>query len=140
MESNLLAENADVLLAVVKLVDVNADAAYRPLYLVPNGYSMIPSRLRIRENSASLAGMDDINIGGGAAAATPAWLDAATGMEALTSAGMCWETTVAAEAVTTPVNGDDATVANRTFGVQLIAGSTGAATVTFEVWGSLFAN
>jgi hypothetical protein len=134
----LLNENAETLLASVAGVDCNSTGVVSLVTATP-GKSMVITKVVIRKNSASLAGMDDLNFGGGSSANTPVWTDAATGMEALTTANMIWVIT-AAGLVTQPINGDESIGGRRTFGVDIVSASTGAATATFDVFGYEYDN
>jgi hypothetical protein len=78
-------------LATFLVADATLDApTVYTLYTVPKGKRAIIDHVRAHSNSASLAGMNDLNFGGGAAGITPVWLDAGD-ISTLTSAQILLE-------------------------------------------------
>ncbi len=133
----ILEENGFGLLGFADDVDMNADATLRAIYTVPVGKIHYPVAILIHEVSATLAGCDDVDFGGGAACITPGWRETITELAGLTAAGdSAW--IFSNLAINTPcggVDGDDATAADRIFGILLVEGSTDAATASFKVFG-----
>jgi len=107
------------------------------LFTCPAGFEAIITEVIAHSNTATLAGMIDVNFGGGAAAITPVWLDAAD-LSSMTSANMMLKLEPAGAVVN--IDGDDATIADRSFVAEVVAGSTGAANVTLDVIGYLLAS
>ena len=132
-----LKESAITLLSSTAIADMTTDApTIYSLYSAPTGKQALITRVVVHSNSASLAGCNDVNFGGGAAAATPVWMDAEAHLAGMTSASMYWSIT-ADDAVQTLIDGDDATAANRTFAMGVVSGSTGSSTAVVDVFGYL---
>lgn len=104
------------------------------LYLVPEGKQAVIISVMARSNSASLAGMTDVNFGGGVAAITPVWKDAAN-FAGMTLVNSLQNMTISGAGGI--LDGDDSTEANRVFNAEVVAGSTVPANVTFDVFGYL---
>ena len=122
-------------LATFKVVDAELDApTVYSLFKCPRRKRAIIDHVKIHSNAGSLAGADDINFGGGAAAATPVWLDAGD-ISSMTTAQM--ELKLVPAGATVIIDGDDATVANRTFGAEVVSGATTTTTYWIDVWGYL---
>jgi hypothetical protein len=118
-------------------VDMNADVpTLNELYTVPFGKKCIIDSVVIHSNNASLAGMNDVDFGAGAAAITPAWLNNETGIGDMTTVNS-WMVLRADSDDYVMIDGDDATAADRTFSMYTVSGSTGAATATIDVFGYL---
>lgn len=110
------------------------------LYTVPAGKNGIVEYIILREPSASLTACTDVNIGIGAGT-TGTWIDAESGIADMTATTdyMTLERTNHISNEFTVIDGDDATAANRTFGIHVETGATSAAaTVTIDVWGYIF--
>jgi hypothetical protein len=107
------------------------------LYKCPKRRRVIIDHIRVHSNSATLAGMADINFGGGAEAKTPVWKDAAD-ISSMTTAQMEMKLTTAGAVVI--IDGDDATPANRSFMAEVVTGSTGAASVVFDIYGYMLSS
>jgi len=122
-------------LASYTVADAELDApTLHNLYTCPRTKKAIIDHLRFHSNAGSLAGMNDIDIGGGAAAVTPAWKTTAD-VSSMTTAQM--EMKISSDGAVVIIDGDDATVANRTLSARVIAGATTTTTVIIEVWGYL---
>ncbi len=132
-----LKEKAIALLASTVVADVNADVPTRNvLYTVPPGKRAVIDQIVIHSATATLAGMNDVDFGGGAAGITPAWLNNETGIGDITSVDD-FMTLRADSDDHGAIDGDDATVADRDFVAYVVSGSTGAAGATFDVFGYL---
>ncbi len=104
------------------------------LYTCPTGKKAIIDHVLVHSNTDDLTGMNDVNFGAGAAGITPVWLDNAD-LSSMSTALMALKL-VAAGAVVI-MDGDDGTLADRIFVAEVVAGSTGAANVTLDVFGYL---
>ena len=134
-----LKEKSIALLSSTAISDMTLDVpTLWDLYTVPPGMYGIIDSVIIHSNSATLAGMNDVDFGSGAAAITPAWLNNETGIEDMTAAND-WMILRADSDEFGMIDGDDATAANRTFGMYVVSGSTGAATAVVDVFGYLVA-
>lgn len=132
-----LRENAITLLARTVVADVQADSPTRNVvYTVPPGKRMIVDQLVIHTPTASLAGMDDVDFGGGAAAITPAWLTTVTAIAEMTDVEDYYILRGDANEYIM-IDGDDSVVADRDFVAYVVSGSTGAAGATFDLFGYL---
>ena len=126
-------------LGIVKLGEVRFDAqldgpTVHNIFTVPPGKRAVVLAFAAYKNSASLAGMTDVNLGGGPAAVTPSLLDAES-LAALTTANMfkwLWPD------VKVTLNGDSSVLAERNCVVEVVAGSTGAAYVNIAAFGFLY--
>lgn len=122
-------------LTTYTIADATLDAPTTySIYTVPRGKRLIFNHASWHSNSATLAGMTDVDIGvnGGSQ------LVSAQSLASMTSANVgliSWPA-----AVTITVDGDDATVANRTVTVTVNAGSTGAASVKIDLFGYLISS
>jgi hypothetical protein len=115
--------------------DAKLDApTVHTLFHCPPGKRAVIIEVVAHSNSADLAGMTDVNLGGGPVGIAPTWLDAADLSSMNTSNRML--KLVPAGAVVT-LDGDDSTVANRDFVAEVVAGSTNVANVTMDVLGYL---
>lgn len=118
-------------------IDMNADApTLNALYTVPPGKLCVIDSVVIHSNSATLAGMNDVDFGAGATATSPAWLNNETGIGDMTNANS-WMILRADSDDYVMIDGDDSTAADRTFSMYVVSGSTGAATATVDVFGYL---
>jgi len=121
-------------------IGTNSNTTKIDLYTVPPGYNGIVEYVILREPSATLAGCNDCNFGVGAGT-TGSWIDAEAGIEDMTATNdyMVLERTSHISNEFSVIDGDDATANNRTFGIYVVAGATGAAyTVTIDVFGYIF--
>jgi hypothetical protein len=114
---------------------LNAPTVYA-LYKCPKRRRVIIDHVRAHSNSASLAGMNDLNFGGGPDGIAPVWKDAAD-ISSMTTAQMEMKLTAGAAVVI--LDGDASTAANRTFVVEVAVsgGSTNPASVVLDVYGYL---
>lgn len=111
------------------------------LYTVPAGYNGIVEYVILREPSHTLAAANDVNFGIGAGT-TGTWIDNETGLVDMTATDdyMVLERTSHISNEFSVIDGDDATAANRTFGIHVETGAaTAAATVTIDVFGYIWA-
>jgi len=119
-------------------IGTNSNATKTILYTVPEGKDCIITEVILRNPSGTLAGCTDVDFGVGATCATQAFLNNETGIGDMTA------TTDFMRLVTSSddykvIDGDDATAANREFGIYVVAGATAAAaTVTIDVFGYIF--
>lgn len=119
----------------VTVIDAILDApTVHKLFTCPTGKQAVITAVIFHSNTATLAGMIDVNLGGGVAAITPVWLDNQS-LAGLTVANSFLEVVPAADVII--IDGDDSTPANRTLNAQVVTGSTGAADVTVDVLGYL---
>jgi len=128
-------EGIDCILSSTLIADTSLDApTVYPLYTVPAGKKAILRVIILHSNSASLAGMIDVNFGGGVAAITPMWINAVdfSTMTTVNSALISW-----ASAEIIMIDGDDVTEANRTLNMEVVSGSTAAGTAIVSVFGFL---
>lgn len=132
-----LRENAISLLARAVVADVQADVPTRNvLYTVPPGKRMVVDQVVIHSPTATLAGMNDVDFGGGATATSPAWLNNETGIGDMTDVEDYMILRADSDEYIM-VDGDDSVVADRDFVAYVVSGSTGAAGATFDVFGYL---
>ena len=114
-----------------------ANGTKQILYTVPSGKDGIILGALIHNPTASLAGCNDVDFGVGAACATQAFLNNETGIADMTSTtDYMWLTAESNDYKV--IDGDDATAANREFGIYIVAGSTLAATATIKTFGIIF--
>jgi hypothetical protein len=133
IEAGMLEDLVNVLSSVV--IDAKLDVpTVHKLFRVPAGKKAVIIELVAHSNSATLSGMVDVNLGGGAAGIAPVWLDEAD-LSSMTTAQMMLKLQPAGAVVV--IDGDDATPANRTFVAEVVTGSTGDANVTLDVLGYL---
>lgn len=131
-----LKEQAIALLASTVVADVQADAPTRNLiYTVPPGKGMIIDSLVIHSPTASLAGMDDVDFGGGALCQSPSWINNETGIGDMTDVDDFM--ILRADYKNTITDGDDAVGPDREFAALVTLGSTLAAGATFDLYGYL---
>jgi len=124
-------------LARTVVADVNADVPTRNvLYTVPPGKRAIITQVILFNPTATLAGMNDVDFGGGATATSPAWLNNETGIGDMTDVEDYMILRSDSDEYIA-VDGDDATVADRDFVMYVVSGATGAAGVTADVYGFL---
>lgn len=129
----LFAENCIALLNRAFISDALTDNdVVWPLFLCPANHYAIIIEVVAHSNTATLAGMTDIDFGTGASLD---WV-AAHDLEDMTVAND-FKVIRADDAEYAMIDGDDATVADRTFNLNIDEGSTGAAAVTFDVFGYL---
>jgi hypothetical protein len=130
-----LKENAITKLSSTAIADMSLDApTLYSLFTCPPGKQLLVDHVVVHSNSASLAGMTDVNFGGGVAAITPVWADAADFSSMVTANSrlvLRTDTTVVI------IDGDDATALDRTFRMEVIAGATAAGTGVIDVFGYL---
>ena len=132
-----LRENCMALLSRTVIADIEADApTLNLLYTCPPGKKCIIEAVIAHSNTASMAGATDMDFGGGAAAATPVFLDAFAGFADMTAVDDYYVLRPAAGEYIM-LQGDDATAANRTFGVLVTAGATAAGGISMDVFGIL---
>lgn len=132
-----LRENCIALLSRTTGIDMNADSpTLNQLYTVPAGKKCIIDSVIIHSNSATLAGMNDVDFGAGAAGITPAWLNNEQGIVDMVTADD-WMILRSDSDEFGMIDGDDATALNRVFSMYVVSGSTGAATATVDVFGIL---
>jgi len=128
-----LRENALTLVASVEIDCQETDK--QTIFTVPADKVFVPFCLAVREPSASLAGMTDFDLGAGANADD--WLQtiSLTSYTAITDYGILTQ----AEQSGTPLVPVKKTIykAGDVWGVKITTGSTGAATVTFDLFGYL---
>ena len=98
------------------------------IFVVPPGKKALIAHVAIHSNSASLAGMTDVNFGGGPAGITPVWKDAAD---------LSSMTTVNDYLVVWPDSPVEMLVAGAAFVAEVVSGSTAASTVMIDVLGYL---
>ena len=131
-----LNENAITKLSTTTIADMQSDTpTLNPLYTVPTGKRAIITMVVIRDPSATLAGMNDVDFGSGAIPTD--WLNNETGIGDMT-ATTDFMVLVAPSDEYSIIDGDNATAANRIFGMYVVSGSTGAATAVIDVFGYLF--
>lgn len=121
---------------VTVLADLQIDAQtaqQNGIWTVPVGKQAIITEVIAHSNTATLAGMTDVNFGGGLPPTTPVWLDAAN-LSSMTSANMMLKLAPAGAIV---IIDGDATPPQSTFVAEVIAGSTGAANVNIALLGFL---
>lgn len=109
------------------------------LYTFPPGKHGIVEYIVPREPSSTLVNCTDVNIGIGDGA-TGKWIDAQS-LAAMTETDdyMTLERTSHIANEYSVIDGDDATTANRTFGIRVITSTAAAAaTVTIDVFGYLW--
>jgi hypothetical protein len=129
-----LRENAITLLSSTVIDAILDVPTVHVLYTCPPGKQVIVDHVLAHSNTDDLTGMDDMNFGGGAAGVTPVWLDAGD-LSSMSTALSALKLVPAGAVVI--LDGDDATAADRAFAVEVVAGSTGAANVTLDVFGYL---
>lgn len=130
-----LKEKAISLLSSTAVADMNA-VAVTELYQVPPGKILIPVELIVHSVSATLAGCDDVNFGGGADAASPVWIDANGGLADCTAAGDFYILRADGNE-NIVIDGDDATAANRVFAMDIVNGADAANGCTLDLFGYL---
>lgn len=136
--SDKLSDNALTVLSSTVVADVQTDApTLHTFYTCPVGKRLIVDALVIRDATADLDGMADCDFGGGADAASPAWIDNETGIGDIMSDVGIYMTLRNDDASKVIIDGDDLTIVNRSFGMLITAGSTGAAGATFDLIGYL---
>ena len=129
-----LKENAITVLADVQIDAILDVPTVHTLYTCPPGKQAVIVEVIAHSNSADLAGMVDVNLGGGAAGISPLFLDAADLSSMATAMSML---KFQPAAVVINIDGDDSTVADRSFVAEVVTGSTGAANVNLAVLGFL---
>ena len=128
---------APVVLSRTVVADVMLDApTLNELYTVPPGKRAIITEVILHTPTATLAGMNDVDFGGGAAAITPAWLNNETGIGDMTAVEDYMVLRNDSNDIAA-IDGDNATAANRIFGMYIVSGSTAAAGVTVDTIGYL---
>ena len=125
--------------AVTKLAsgEINAQTTTKQtIFTVPTGKVMIPIFLAIRQPSASLAGLTDADFGAGANADD--WLQQISldSYTATTDFGILAQPAQAAGPPIVPTK-KTVYVAADVFGIKINTGSTGAATVSIDLYGYL---
>lgn len=130
-----LKERAISLLVSAYVADMQSDSpTLNVLYTIPTGKRCIIDQVVIRDPSASLAGMNDVDFGWGATAL--GWLNNETGIGDMTATTDFMVLRADSDEYTIG-DGDDSTVANRSFGMYVVSGSTGAASAYVDVFGYL---
>ena len=131
-----LKEVCEALLGKVDTLAMNTNAETE-LFTVPPGKKAIITKVIVYDVSATMAGCDDVNFGAGAAGAGVVWLDAVSALADCTAA-LDYYILAQAAGEYTLIDGDDATLANRIFNIDIVDGSDGAATASVAVFGFLF--
>lgn len=126
--------------ALTKLASVQINAqttTKQTLYTVPSGKTFIPTKVIVRAPSATLAGMVNFALGGNANADD--WLQQIS-LNAMTATTDYAEINQPDQAAGPPIVPNKKTVyaAGTAFGIKITTGSTGAATVYFDVFGYLY--
>lgn len=127
-------EKGIMLLGSKTSVDMETNAK-QTLCTAPAGKRWIPTMIVIRDPSATLDGCDDVDFGTGANADT--WLNNETGITDMTATTDFMVLRADSDEYTI-IDGDAAALADRQFGLKIIDGSDGAATVTIDVFGYQF--
>lgn len=125
--------------AITKLssTSINAQTTTKQtLFVVPTGKSLIVDHIRVRQPSASLAGLVDMDLGGDASAGD--WIQEIT-LNAFTATTDEGKVSQPAQAAGPPIVPAKKSVyaAATVFGVKINTGSTGAATVYVDLFGYL---
>lgn len=132
-----LKEQAMALLSRTVVLDVQSDGpTLNQLYTVPPGKRAVIAEVVLHSPTASLAGMDDVDFGGGVIATAPDWVQNETGIGAMTAVDDYMNIRGDSNEYGA-IDGDDAQLANRTFSMYVVSGSTGVAGVTVDVFGYL---
>ncbi len=132
-----LRENAITKLASTVIADVQADSPTRNvIYTVPPGKRLIVDQVVVHTATATLAGMNDVDFGGGATASSPAWLNNEQGIEDITDVEDFMILRADSDEYLA-IDGDDSVAADRDFVAYVVSGSTGAAGCTFDLFGYL---
>ena len=118
-----LKESCISLLATTGAIDFE-DERTVALYTVPTGKRMIIDQVAVHSNSDDLAGMNDVDFGKGAVTPASALVWVETHDLTDMSAANDQKIIRADDAEYGLVDGDDATVANRTFNMVITAGAT----------------
>ncbi|MBN2568117.1 MAG: hypothetical protein JXB42_01670 [Deltaproteobacteria bacterium] len=122
-------------LTLISSISVDCqDTDKQGLFTVPAGKVFVPVLIAIRQPSASLAGMTDFDVGAGENADD--WLQQIS-LDSYTETTDHGILTQPAQAAGPPIVPTKKTIyaAGDIFGVKITTGSTGAATVTFDVFG-----
>jgi len=133
----VLRENAMCLLSSTVIADLNT-GGYTRLFQVPAGKILIPDQIVIHSATGTLVatGTGDINIGGSSTnAATPVWVDAWAAFEEITDSADFYILR-ADNNENIVIDGDNATAANREFGIFIVTGAD-ANGATFDLFGYL---
>lgn len=132
-----LNENAMTMLSTTGAIDVTTERTVA-LYTPPTNKRMIIDSLIVHSNSNDLAGMNDVDFGKGAVTGDLIWL----ATHDLTDMSVANDQKIIRvdDAEFAIVDGNDSTVANRTFNMIIVAGSTGDYTAHFDVWGYLISS
>ena len=124
--------------AAVGVSTVEAGATYEVFEAPANHYAIV-DHVIVHSNSASLAGWADANFGAGAAGEADPWVQEETGLVDCTTANEYYIIRQDSNNVLM-IDGDDATVANRKFNMEVVDGATaGGTTAICEAWGHLIA-
>ncbi len=119
-------------------IGTNSNGTKIDLLLVPTGFKCVITEIVLRSPSGTLAGCNDVDFGVGAACATQAFLNNVTNIEDMTSESDFMRLTTSGDDYKM-IDGADATVANRTFGIYVVAGATTAgAIVQIDVFGYMW--
>ncbi len=130
-----LKERAIALISSTTIADMSA-AAVSELYAVPPGKQLIVDSIVLHTASATLVGLDDVDIGGGAAAKTPVLHDNVTALAEITAVNTYYRLRADTNDIVN-IDGDDATVANRVLNLSVVDGAAGANSVIVDVFGYL---
>ena len=127
-------------IAITKLASVQINAqtvTKQTLFTVPTGKTFIPTKVVVRSPSATLAGMVSFALGGDANASD--WLQQIS-LNAMTATTDYAEMHQPDQVPGPPIVPNKKTVyaAATAFGIKITTGSTGAATVYFDVFGYLY--
>ena len=130
-----LKEKAESLLSSTTVANMSLDVpTLTALYTVPAGKQAIITKVIIHSPSATLDGMNDVDFGSGAVPTDG--FNNITGIADVT-ATTDYYIISSDNNEYSMVDGDHATAANRTFGMYVVSGSTGAASAKVDVFGYL---
>lgn len=130
-----LRESADSVLGKLTALAMNTNAM-TAIFTVPPGKMAVVTKVVVCSVSATMAGCDDVNLGAGAAGAGVVFLDNVTALADCTAAKDYYSLAQAAGEYTS-IDGDDATVANRTFNIDIVDGADAGATADVLAFGFL---
>jgi len=125
-------------LMLMASTQINAQTTSKQtLFTVPTGKTFIPIKVVARKPSATLAGMTNFSLGGNANADD--WLQQIS-LNAFTATTDYGEIEQPVQAAGPPIAPTKKTeyAAGTAFGIKITTGSTGAATVYFDVFGYLY--
>jgi len=124
-------------LGLAVVADAQSDSPTKNvIFTVPPGKRAIVSEVVLYNPTATLAGMNDVDFGGGATATSPAWLNNETGIGDMTDVEDYMILRSDSDEFIA-IDGDDSVAVDRDFVMYVVSGSTGAAGVTVAVFGFL---